>query len=47
MICLGWFILLYKGEKRLGAIGPWEPKEAQARSHALEAEGLQDWDKLA
>lgn len=42
-----WFIFLFKGTERLGALGPWPHREAQAEAHKIEAGGLQDWDKLA
>lgn len=46
MVCLNWYIFLFKGEESLGALGPWPYKEAQAEANKLEAGGLQDWDKL-
>jgi hypothetical protein len=35
MICNQWYILLYKGETKLGALGPWSYAEANSEADKL------------
>ena len=41
-----WYLFLYQGEQSLGAIGPWDSKQAQREAKVLDGLGLKDWDKL-
>jgi hypothetical protein len=40
MIYGQWYILLYKGEEKLGAVGPWPYHEAQAEAAKLNIEDI-------
>lgn len=43
MIYNQWYLLLYSGNEKLGALGPFAYNEAQEEAAKL---GLQDWDKM-
>lgn len=47
MICLDWYLLLYKGTEKLGALGPWDSKQANIEADKLVEAGVADWDKMA